>query len=761
MRVDIEYIPLIPLRELVAFPGVGFPFVVGREKSLRALKKALDSDGFIFLSAQRDEQIDEPSPGDIFTTGTLVEIKQSLSTPGKNIKVVVEGVIRARIVEFVFTEPYFLVGIKRIPEPSINPKEISNLLTKVRDLFENYASVIQERKGLVIPSFRIMEPGRFADFVAAYLKISVFEKQNLLEIINPVERLNYLSYLLERELGRGRRRSRKANQPPPPEPGNEVEELKYKISISDMPEEIKEKALREVEKFEHMPPMSAELAVTRNYIEWLIAMPWRKKSRENRNIKKAWKILDQDHYGLQKPKQRIIEYLAIRSLVKKPKGAILCLVGPPGVGKSSIAKSIARATGRKFVRVSLGGVRDEAEIRGHRRTYVGAYPGRIIQGLRKAGVKNPVFLLDEIDKMNADFRGDPAAALMEVLDPDHNSTFTDHYLDVEFDLSEVMFITTANYIEGIPRPLLDRMEVIEIPGYTEIEKYHIAKDYLIPKQIKAHGIKDKNIVFTREAIYYIIRNYTREAGVRELEREIGNLCRKVARKVLEEGKNYKEVLDADKVKEYLGPEKYHRMSVSDKKEVGSATGLAWTEYGGDILIIETALSKGKGELILTGRLGEIMKESAQIAFTYVKTKLSSLSVDISRFSSYDIHVHIPEGAVPKEGPSAGITLATAILSLLTGIPARLDVAMTGEVTVKGRVLKIGGIKEKLLAAYQAGIREVIIPEENKGELVEIPDEVRKELEIIPVNNMDQVIEKVLTRDLDKIDLRSDIPLSAN
>lgn len=761
MRVEVEYIPLIPLRELVAFPGVGFPFVVGREKSLRALKKALDSDGVIFLSAQRDEQIDEPSTGDIFTTGTLVEIKQSLSTPGKNIKVVVEGVIRARIVEFVFTEPYFLVGIKRIPEPSINPKEISNLLTKVRDLFENYASAIQERKGLVIPSFRIMEPGKFADFVAAYLRVSVFEKQNLLEIINPVERLNYLSYLLERELGRGRRKGRKTTQPPPPEPGNEVEELKYKISISDMPEEIKEKALREVEKFEHMPPMSAELAVTRNYIEWLIAMPWKKKSRENRNIKKAWKILDQDHYGLQKPKQRIIEYLAIRSLVKKPKGAILCLVGPPGVGKSSIAKSIARATGRKFVRVSLGGVRDEAEIRGHRRTYVGAYPGRIIQGLRKAGVKNPVFLLDEIDKMSADFRGDPAAALMEVLDPDHNSTFTDHYLDVEFDLSEVMFITTANYMEGIPRPLLDRMEVIEIPGYTEIEKYRIARDYLIPKQIKAHGIKDKNIVFTRDAIYCIIRNYTREAGVRELEREIGNLCRKVAKKVLEEGKNYKEVLDVDKVKEYLGPEKYHRMSVSNKKEIGSATGLAWTEYGGDILIIETALSKGKGELILTGRLGEIMKESAQIAFTYVKTKLSSLSVDISRFSSYDIHVHIPEGAVPKEGPSAGITLATAILSLLTGIPTRLDVAMTGEVTVKGRVLKIGGIKEKLFAAYQAGIREVIIPEENKGELIEIPEEVRNELEIIPVINMDQVIEKVLTRDLDKIDLRSDIPLSAN
>ncbi|MCD6454276.1 MAG: endopeptidase La [Candidatus Aminicenantes bacterium] len=760
MRVEIEYIPLIPLRELVAFPGVGFPFVVGREKSLRALKKAFDSDGLIFLSTQRDENIDEPQLGDIFTTGTLAEIKQSLSTPGKNVKVIVEGIIRGRIVEFVFTNPYFLVGIKRISEPTVNPKDISSLLSKVRDMFENYASTMQERKGLVIPSFRIMEPGKFADFVAAYLKIPVMEKQNLLEIINPVERLNYLSYLLERELRRTKRGGRRT-QPPPPEPGNEVEELKYKISISDMPDHVKEKALREVEKFEHMPPMSAELAVTRNYIEWLVAMPWKKKSRENRNIKKAWKILDGDHYGLKKPKQRIIEYLAIRSLVKKPKGAILCLVGPPGVGKSSIAKSIARATGRKFVRVSLGGVRDEAEIRGHRRTYVGAYPGRIIQGLRKAGVKNPVFLLDEIDKMSADFRGDPAAALMEVLDPEHNSTFLDHYLDVEFDLSEVMFITTANYMEGIPRPLLDRMEIIEIPGYTEMEKFYIAKDYLVPKQIKAHGISDRNVIFTRDAIYYLIRHYTREAGVRELEREIGNICRKVARKVLEEGKNFQEVLDIEKVKDYLGPEKYHRMKVTDKKEVGSATGLAWTEYGGDILLIETALSKGKGELILTGRLGEIMKESAQIAFTYVKTKLSSLSIDTSRFASFDIHVHVPEGAVPKEGPSAGITLATAILSLLTGIPARLDVAMTGEVTVKGRVLKIGGIKEKLLAAYQAGIREVIIPKENEPELVELPDEVIKELKIHTVSNMDEVIKKVLIGDLDKIELRSDLPLSAN
>ncbi len=762
MKIDIEYVPLIPLRELVAFPGVAFPFLVGREKSLRALKKAANSNGYILLSTQRDENIDDPSPegGDIFSTGTLAEVKQTLSTPGGNMRVVVEGIARARIVEFAFAEPYFLVGIKRIQEPKIASKDASSLLIKVKELFKSYSSRTQEEKGLVIPSFQIMDPGRFADFVSAFLKIPILEKQNLLEIINPIERLNYLIYILSREARKGRKRGKKSEFPPP-EQGNEVEELKYKVSISDMPESVKEKAFKEVEKFEHMPPMSAELAVTRSYIEWLISMPWKKKSRENRDIKKAYRILEEDHYGLNKPKERIVEYLAIRSLVKKPKGAILCLVGPPGVGKSSIAKSVARATGRKFQRVSLGGIRDEAEIRGHRRTYVGAYPGRIIQGIKNAGVKNPVFLLDEIDKLNADFRGDPAAALMEVLDPDLNSAFLDHYLDVEFDLSEVMFITTANYIERVPRPLLDRMEVIELPGYTEMEKFYIGKDYLIPKQIKSHGISDLNIVFSREALFYIIRNYTREAGVRELEREIGNICRKVARKVLEEGKGYKEVLNIEKVKEYLGPEKYNRMSVEGKKEVGSATGLAWTEYGGDILIIETAFSKGKGELILTGRLGEIMKESAQIAFTYVKTKLSSLSVDLSKFSSYDIHIHVPHGAVPKEGPSAGITLASAILSLLTGIPARLDIAMTGEVTIKGKVLKIGGIKEKLLSAYQAGIREVIIPKENEGELVEIPEEVRKKLKITSVTKMEEVINLVLTQDINKIDSRTTIPLIAN
>ncbi len=745
MRIELEYLPLIPLRDLVAFPGVKFPFIVGREKSLKALEKARNSSGLLFLAAQRDSEISDPAPGDIFTTGVVVEIKEIIPTPSRSLKVVVEGLYRARIAEFVFSNPYFFVGINRVEDLEVPSAQLSKHVGRIKDLFDRYKEVHQKR-AFVLPATSIMNPALFSYFVAAFLQVPLWEKQTLLEIINPEERILFLSHILEREVGNYRRR-RKTATPPPPEPGNEVEELKYKIATSEMPEPVKKKALQEVERLEHMPPMSAELAVIRSYVEWLVSMPWKKKSRENRDIKKAWKILDSSHYGLKKAKERIIEYLAIRTLIRKPKGAILCLVGPPGVGKSSIAKAIAEATGRKFVRVSLGGVRDEAEIRGHRRTYVGAYPGRIIQGIKKAGVKNPVFLLDEIDKMSADFRGDPAAALMEVLDPDHNSAFLDHYLDVEFDLSEVLFITTANYMQGIPRPLLDRMEIIEIPGYTEVEKFYIARDYLVPKEIKAHGIKEKNIYFTKDALYYIIRSYTREAGVRELEREIGAICRKVARKVAEEGKDYFEEITAEKVREYLGPEKYLRRSVQGRKEVGAATGMAWTEYGGDILIIETALSQGKGQLLLTGRLGEIMKESAQIAFTFVKTKLSSMGVDLSRFKDYDIHVHIPEGAVPKEGPSAGITLATALLSLLTGIPTKLDVAMTGEVTIKGKVLKVGGIKEKLLSAYQAGISKVIVPEENRADLEELPSEVRDNLQVFLVSNMDQVIEKALERPL--------------
>ncbi len=750
MRIELDYLPLIPLRDLVAFPGVRFPFIVGREKSLKALEKARNSNGLIFLAAQTDSEISDPAPGDIYTTGTVVEIKDVIPTPGRSLKVMVEGLYRARIAEVVFSNPYFFVGITRVDDLEVNSAQISRDLGRIKELFDRYKESHQGRV-LVLPASSIMNPAAFSNFVASVLQIPVWEKQTLLELINPIERFLLLGHILEREVGRiGKRR--KATAPPPHEPGNEVEELKYKISTSEMPEEVKKKALQEVERLEHMPPMSAELAVIRSYVEWLVSMPWKKKSRENRDIKKAWKILDSSHYGLKKAKERIIEYLAIRSLMKKPKGAILCLVGPPGVGKSSIAKAIAQATGRKFVRVSLGGVRDEAEIRGHRRTYVGAYPGRIIQGLKKAGVKNPVFLLDEIDKMSADFRGDPAAALMEVLDPDHNSAFLDHYLDVEFDLSEVLFITTANYMEGIPRPLLDRMEIIELPGYTEHEKFYIAKDYLVPKEIKAHGIKDKNIHFTRQALYYLIRSYTREAGVRELEREIGAICRKVARKVAEEGKDYFEEITPEKVKEHLGPEKYLRRSVEGRREVGSATGMAWTEYGGDILIIETALSKGKGELLLTGRLGEIMKESAQIAYTYVKTKLSSLGMDLSRFSAYDIHVHIPEGAVPKEGPSAGITLAMALLSLLTSTPVRLDVALTGEVTIKGKVLKVGGLKEKILAAYQAGVREVVIPAENEPDLEELPEEIREKLKIHLVKDMEQVIDIVMEKNLTEISL---------
>ncbi|MCP2619082.1 endopeptidase La, partial [Candidatus Aminicenantes bacterium AC-335-A11] len=509
-------------------------------------------------------------------------------------------------------------------------------------------------------------------------------------------------------------------------------------------------------RLESMPPMSAEATVSRNYLDWLLAVPWQKKSREKRDLKLAEKILNEDHYGLEKVKERILEYLAIRQLVKKPKGAILCFVGPPGVGKSSLARSIARATGRKFVRLSLGGVRDEAEIRGHRRTYIGAYPGRIIQMIKKAGTKNPVFLLDEVDKMSMDFRGDPAAALLEVLDPEQNNTFLDHYLDTEFDLSQVLFITTANVLQPIPKALVDRMEVIRIPGYTEDEKLQIGKHFLVKKQMKAHGLTEKNLKFTDEAILEIIRNYTREAGVRNLEREISSICRKVARKVVVHGKDFSEVITKEKVEEYLGVPKFRRQERERKSEVGIAYGLAWTEFGGELLTFEATMVQGKGNLTLTGQLGEIMQESAQTAFSYVRSKLFELGIAKNLHKNYDIHIHVPEGAVPKEGPSAGITIATAVISLLTGIPVNKDVAMTGEITLRGKVLPVGGIKEKLIAAHRAEVKEVLIPIDNKPDLKDIPAKIKEKIKIHLVENMDEVFERALTKPLPKEDKQKDL-----
>ncbi len=746
MRVDeVKYLPLIPLRDIVVFPGIMVPFVVGREASLNALKRAHETDRLIFLATQRDASIDVPMPKDIFTTGVISRIVHVAEAGTKTVKVVVQGIERARIVEFAFTRPYIAVGVKPLQKIEVPPEEVAKLVQKVLSQLDRYNKLRQQKTEVIISPGAKADPDKIADIVAAQLvSISIEERQNLLEIINPAERLMRISFILESEVNKLSKKKRKTSSEPFVREGeNEIEALRRRIEETRMPKDAKEKAYKELERLENMPPMTAESSVSRTYLDWLLSMPWYKKSRESKDLKKAARILDEDHYGLQKVKERILEYLAIRQLVKKPKGAILCFVGPPGVGKSSLARSIARATGRKFVRVSLGGVRDEAEIRGHRRTYIGAYPGQIIQGIKRAGVKNPVFLLDEIDKLSADFRGDPAAALMEVLDPEQNNAFVDHYLDTGFDLSEVMFITTANYLEGIPKPLQDRMEIIEIPGYTEIEKLHIARDYLIPKQIKQHGITDKNLKFTDEAILAIIRSYTKEAGVRSLEREIANICRKIARKVAEEGSDYSETITPDKLRKYLGIPKYYYQKLEGEAEVGVATGLAWTEYGGDILQIEAVFVKGKGQLILTGRLGEVMKESAQTAFTFVRSKLSSLGFDITTYKEFDIHLHVPEGAVPKEGPSAGITIAVALMSLFTAIPARIDIAMTGEVTLRGKVLKIGGLKEKLIAAHRVKIKEVIIPEDNKAELEEVPEEVRKDLKLHFVKNMDQVFDLVL------------------
>jgi len=771
----IKAYPLIPLRDLVIFPSTLVPFIIGRSSSIQALEKAMEKDRLIFLSAQIDPTLDIPKPKDIYTVGIIAKIVQTVRTADNNIKVVVEGRKRARILEFLSIYPFYEVLSKEIFRINISHEEVKDVLQQVLGLFEEYVKISRNINfESIIPALRDNTPERIADIIASHLYLPLEEKQNLLETINPNERLRRLAFLLENELIRIRVEGKGKKKISPPgqdvkqkifgrgfgmkrdDQYNEIEELRHKIETTPMPSDAKEKAYKELERLESMPPMSAEATVSRNYLDWLLAVPWEKKSREKRDLKLAEKILNEDHYGLDKVKERILEYLAIRQLVKKPKGAILCFVGPPGVGKSSLARSIARATGRKFVRLSLGGVRDEAEIRGHRRTYIGAYPGRIIQMIKKAGTKNPVFLLDEVDKMSMDFRGDPAAALLEVLDPEQNNTFLDHYLDTEFDLSQVLFITTANVLQPIPKALVDRMEVIRIPGYTEDEKLQIGKHFLVKKQMKAHGLTEKNIKFTDEGILEIIRSYTREAGVRNLEREISSICRKVARKVVTYGKDFSEVITKEKVEEYLGVPKYRRQEKERKSEVGVAYGLAWTEFGGELLTFEATMVQGKGNLTLTGQLGEIMQESAQTAFSYVKSKLLELGIAKNLHKNYDIHIHVPEGAVPKEGPSAGITIATAVISLLTGIPVNKDVAMTGEITLRGRVLPVGGIKEKLIAAHRAEVKEVLIPIDNKPDLKDVPKKILEKLEIRLVENMDEVFERALTKPLPKEEKQKDL-----
>jgi len=769
----ISNIPLIPLRDLIVFPSTLVPFIIGRQSSIKALERATSKDKLIFLSAQMDASLDNPRPQDIYTMGVVAKIVRAVKMDDRNIKIIVEGKKRARILEYLSTYPFYQVLIKEVREFEEDNVDLRETLKKVLDLFEEYLKLSQNASfDSIIPALRDNSPGRVADIISSHLYISLEEKQNLLETINSNERIRRLMFVLENEILKiqaqtGKGGTRKTKKSPPfrsqkqkvfpsglnmkskEDQPNEIEELKAKVAEAGMPKEAEEKALKEIERLESMPPMSAEATVCRNYLDWLISLPWNKKSREKRDLKLAAKILDEDHYGLDKVKERILEYLSIRQLVKNPKGVILGLIGPPGVGKSSLGKSIARATGRKFVRLSLGGVRDEAEIRGHRRTYIGAYPGRIIQMIKKAGTKNPVFLLDEVDKMSMDFRGDPASALMEVLDPEQNSTFLDHYIDTEFDLSQVMFVVTANMLEPVPKPLIDRMEIIRLPGYTEDEKIQIGKHFLLPKQMKAHGLRPNNLHISDKALQKIIREYTREAGVRNLEREITSICRKVVKKVVSKGKSYNERVTPRSLEKYLGIPRYKRSEIDKKDEVGVAIGMAWTEFGGELLSFEATKIQGKGNFTLTGQLGEIMQESAQAAFSYVRGKMYNLGLSQNLHRDFDIHIHVPEGAVPKEGPSAGITIATAIISLLTGIPVNKKVAMSGEITLKGKVLPVGGIKEKLLAAYREGIKVAILPLDNKPDLKDLPKKLKENMTIHFVDHMDQVLDIALVEDITK------------
>src|ERR671915_498804 len=742
-----ETLPIVPLRDVVVFPHMMLPFVIGRPSSVRALEHALLKDKRIFLAAQHDAQVDDPQPADIFTMGCVANVVQSLKLPDGNIKLLVEGLDRARAVEWKEDKGFYRVVVKVVPRPRETGVDAEATMTKVVSLFEQYVKLSNNlHYDAMIAAVRVDDPGKLADTIAAHLLVGVDEKQNLLEIISPLERLNRIAGILEIEVDKlqvdRRIQSRVKKQMEKAQKEyylNEVEDLKKKIEQAKMPKEVEEKAIQELKRLEAMPPMSAEATVSRNYLDWLIAVPWFKKSRESRDLKRAEEILHADHYGLEKIKDRILEFLAVRALVKKPKATILTLSGPPGVGKTSLAKSIAKAMNRKFVRLSLGGVRDEAEIRGHRRTYIGAFPGQVIQMMKKAATMNPVFLLDEVDKMSMDFRGDPSAALLEVLDPEQNHTFLDHYLDVEYDLSSVMFICTANVLHTIPQALRDRMEVLQLAGYTEQEKIEIAKRFLAPKAVEGAGLDAKNISFTDEAIQTIIQRYTREAGVRNLERELSSITRKVARKVVVEGKTFQENVTPEKVTEYLGVPRFRPSMAEEQNEIGIATGLAWTEVGGELLVSEATLMPGKGKLTLTGKLGDVMQESAQAALSYVRSKAAELRVAEDFHSKIDIHVHVPEGAIPKDGPSAGITMATTLVSALTRIPTRRDVAMTGEITLRGKVLPIGGVKEKVLAAHRAGVKNIVLPRDNEKDLADIPKNVLDTLDVHMVSTMDEVL----------------------
>src|ERR1700734_2701208 len=781
---------MMPIRDMVIFPYMMTPFVVGRESSVRALEEALTGDRKIFLATQHDASTDEPKAKDIYQVGAICNIVQSVKMPDGNIKVLVEGVERAKSMEVSDRDGFFVATVRTGKTQFEMTPAVEQLMQRVTGLFEQYVKLQQSLNyETIIATVRMDEPAKLSDTIAANLQLGIEEKQELLAIFDPAARLARIADVLDieiekldldrniqsrvkrqmeraqkeyylnekikaiqKELGRGEKR--------------EFDELKRKIDTAGMTKDAHEKATAELRRLENMPPMSAESTVSRNYLDWLLAVPWKKKSKEIRDLNHAQEVLESDHYGLEKIKERILEFLAVRRLVQNPKGSILCFVGPPGVGKTSLGMSIAKATGRKFVRLSLGGVRDEAEIRGHRRTYIGALPGQIIQMMKKAGTKNPVFMLDEIDKMSMDFRGDPSAALLEVLDPEQNYMFMDHYLDVEYDLSQVFFIATANVLHTVPPALQDRMEVIRLSGYTELEKLEIAKRFLVPKQMKQTGLKDGDLEFTDDGLQSLIQFYTREAGVRNLEREIGNVSRKIARKVVnshnggkraDTKKSEKAVLNGSTVSEFLGPNKFRDLQADKKNEVGATVGLAWTEVGGTILTTEAAVMEGKGKLQTTGKLGDVMQESAHAAMRYVRSRAHLLGLPRDFYRNVDIHVHVPEGAIPKDGPSAGITIATSICSALTNIPVRCGLAMTGEITVRGRVLPIGGLKEKVLAAHRQGIYELVLPKDNEKDLPDIPENIRKEMKLQLVTSMDEFLKIVLERELVALPLAATTP----
>ncbi|MEH6344481.1 MAG: endopeptidase La [Bermanella sp.] len=775
MYMTIEKFPLLPLRDVVVYPHMVIPLFVGREKSIKALEAAMEGGKKILLVAQKNAATDEPEEVDIYDVGTVATVLQLLKLPDGTVKVLVEGMYRAEVTGYDQVSDYYQGEASPLEIESLNDREQGVMIKAVTQQFDQFVQMSKKVPSEVLASIEeITESGRLADTISAHLSLKLEEKQSILEMVSERERLEHIMALIESEIdlldvekrirGRVKKQMEKSQREyylneqmkaiqkelgDMDDVPNEHEELQNKINDAGMPKEAKEKAEQELAKLKMMSPMSAEASVVRGYLDWMVGVPWKSKSKVRSNIELAQDILNEDHYGLEEVKDRILEYLAVQKRVKKSTGNILCLVGPPGVGKTSLGRSIAKATGRKYVRMALGGVRDEAEIRGHRRTYIGSMPGKLVQKISKVGVKNPLFLLDEIDKMGMDHRGDPASALLEVLDPEQNSSFSDHYLEVDFDLSEVMFICTANSM-NIPAPLLDRMEIIRLPGYTEDEKVNICERYLLPKQMKSNGVKDKELELPQTSIRHIVRHYTKEAGVRGLEREMGKLCRKVVKEnVLKKSDSLTPLVKTEALEEYLGVQKFHYGLAEEENQVGQVTGLAWTSVGGETLTIESVVSSGKGRIVKTGSLGDVMQESIQAALTVVKSRSQALGLPVDYFEKHDLHIHVPEGATPKDGPSAGVGMVTALMSVITNTEVRSDIAMTGEITLRGKVLPIGGLKEKLLAAHRGGIKTVLIPHENERDLKDIPDNIKQELEIIPVKWVDEVINSALVGNIEE------------